>query len=119
VLGILTYGGVSYGSVGYRRFMPFVPRIVIARPKPVGRPPMPIPRQLRAILDETLRSNQAWIEDITDLPEADLRELLRLGTRYSGRLSLSFRHRITENDEGRRMLAMWIQPKQKYERKAR
>ena len=98
--------------------MPFVPRIVIARPRPVGRPPEPIPRQLRAILDETFRTNQAWIEDITDLPAADLRELIRLGTRYSERLKVSFRHRITEDDEGRRFIAFWLCPKQKYQRKA-
>jgi hypothetical protein len=99
--------------------MPFVPRIALARPKPVGRPPTSIPRQLRSILDETFRTNQAWIEDITQLPDADLRELIRLGTRYAERLKLSFRHRITDGDEGRRQLAMWIQPKQKYERKPR
>lgn len=98
--------------------MPFVPRSTTRRPKPVGRPPGHIPQQLRDTLDETFRTNQAWTENITDTSDDDLRELVRLGTRYSERLALSFRHRITEDDEGRRWLAMWLQAKQKYVRKA-
>ena len=98
--------------------MPFVPRSTTRRPRPVGRPPGAIPQQLRDTLDETVRTSTAWTEEITSTSDADLRELIRLGTRYSERLKVSFRHRITEDDEGRRFIAFWLCPKQKYQRKA-
>jgi hypothetical protein len=97
--------------------MPFVPRQAVKRPKPVGRPPRPIPAELRAILDQTFSEKSAYTDDVTDMDRDDLRELLKLGTLYAERRGLSFRSRETEDDDGRVTLAMWIQPKNSYTRK--
>lgn len=91
--------------------MPFIPRGGVKRPRPLGRPPLPIPPELRRILDATFSDNSAYTEDVSDMDRADLQELLRAGGRYADRRGLSFRHRLTDEDDGRVVLAMWLQIK--------
>jgi hypothetical protein len=95
----------------------FIPRNQVRHHRPPGRPPGPIPDHLREILDETYRTNTAWSENVTDTDRAELRELLRLGTRYAERRRLSFRCRLNEDDEGVIMLTIWMQDKRAYVRR--
>jgi hypothetical protein len=97
--------------------VPYIPRNAVKRPKPVGRPPLPIPEQLREILDETFTTNQAYTDDITDSTESDLQELRRMGERHAARRGLSFRMRITNEDEAR-VVTFWLQVKNKYQKRA-
>jgi hypothetical protein len=98
--------------------MPFVSRSQVKRPRPVGRPPKQIPPKLVAILDETFTGNCAFQENITSMEPDDLRELINLGELHAYRRGLSFRHRITEDDDGQTILSIWICRKQNYNRKA-
>lgn len=84
------------------------------RPKRIGRPPREIPRKLVQILDETFTGNLAYVEDVTSTGDAELREVIKLGALHAQRRGLSFRHRVTEDDEGHVILSMWLCPKQKY-----
>lgn len=94
--------------------MPFVPRAIVKRPRPVGRPPLPIPAELVAILDQTLADKSAYTDDVTSMDPGDLQEILRAGERYAERRGLSFRKRVIEqdgDDGDRTTLSMWLQPR--------
>jgi hypothetical protein len=91
--------------------VPFIPRTTVRRPRPLGRPPLPIPAELIVILDATLADKSAYTDDVTGMDPADLREILRAGERYAGRRGLSFRKRIIEDENGRTLLTMWLQAK--------
>jgi hypothetical protein len=80
----------------------------------MGRPPKEIPRKLVQILDETFTGNLAFTEDVTGTGDSELQEVIRLGALHAQRRGLSFRHRLTDDDEGHVILSMWLCPKQKY-----